>query len=198
MPTGGLDVQRVDKFGIQLELKKFKTERGDINYPVLFSIPKDERIAAMAEKDLEGTMKTITVAITLALETMNLSRPMQSFQILDLAEAVVDSAGEEDKPSLPDFMLFLQKLTRGEYPGLYEGIDIPKFMERWNKYRDERWEAGIELRDKQHEYYKSLGGSREAKKMDSFDSMLFEYSNKLQAKKDEVEALKAENKRLRK
>lgn len=197
MPSGGLDVKKVDKFGIQLELKKYKTETGAVNFPALFKIPKDERIAAMAERDLEGTMKTITVAITLALETMNLSRPMQPFQILDLAEAVVDSAGEEDKPSLPDFMLFLQKLTRGEYPGLYEGIDIPKFMERWNKYRDERWQAGIDLRDNQHEYYKSLGGSREVRKLDSFDAMLFEYSNKLQAKKDEVEALKAENKRLR-
>lgn len=157
--TGNLDVKRIDKVGVNLELRKYKTKTGAADFPALFKIPNDQRIAAMAEKDLGETIKLITVALTLAFEGMNLARPMQAFQILDLAEVIVDESAGEDKVAFEDLMIFLQKLTRGEYPGLYEGIDIPKFMERFNAYRDERWEAGVRLRDEQDAYYKGLGDS---------------------------------------
>lgn len=190
--TGGnLDVKRVDKVGVYTELKKYKSPSGAVNFPVLFQIPVEQRIAAMAEKDLGGTIKIITVALTLAFETMNLSRPMTSFQILDLAEAIVDSAGEEDKPAIEDLMLFLQKLTRGEYGAMYESIDIPKFMLFFNKYRDERWLEGVRIRDAKHEEYKALGDpQREGRKLDAFDQHLSEYTTKLQARNDEIKELK--------
>lgn len=199
---GGIETSKVDKFGITLELKKFKTDKGKIDYPALFSIPPEQRIEGMSKVDLNMTMKTITVAVTMALETMNLSRPMQAFQILDLAEAIVDSASEEDKPSLPDLMLFLQKLTRGEYPGLYEGIDIPKFMERWSQYRDERWEEGIKIRDEKEKEFKEMGDRQSfdrdnPKATTVFGEHLKSYNTKLQARNDEIRALRAEQKRNR-
>jgi len=154
--TGGLNVKLIDKVEVGVQLRKYKHKNNSTNFPELFNIPVDQRITAMAARNFGETIKTIAVALTLAFETMNLSRPMQAFQILDLAEAIVDEA-ESDKLSIEDLMIFLQRMTRGEYQGLYEGIDIPKFMERFNQYRDERWDAGIELRDKRHEEYKSLG-----------------------------------------
>ena len=202
MPQGTLDVKRIDKVGINLQLRTYKNKNGSINFPALFSIPNEKRIANMAEVDLGETIKIITVALTLTFETMNLSRPMQAFQILDLAEAIVDSSAEEDKPALEDLMLFLQKLVRGEYPGLYEGMDIPKFMERWAKYRDDRWEEGIRIRDQQNEYYKSLGDAQTfdrtyRKPETSFDEMLSNYNSRLQTKNDEIRALREEHKRNR-
>lgn len=201
--TGGTNLRKVDKLGVNLELRKYKSPNGAISFPALFEIPVDQRIAAMAQRDLGNTVLTITVALTLAFETMNLSRPMTSTQILDLAETIVDSAAEEDKPALEDLMLFLQRLTRGEYPGLFEGIDIPKFMERWNKYRDERWEEGVRLRDERHEQYKKLGDSeifdRSYRKPETpFDEHMQSYTKKIQAKNDEIKELRAERKRDRK
>lgn len=195
--TGGnLDVKRIDKVGVYTELKKYKSPSGAVNYPALFKIPTDQRIAAMAEKDLGGTIKIITVALTLAFETMNLSRPMTSFQILDLAEAIVDSAGEEDKPAIEDLMLFLQKLTRGEYGAMYESIDIPKFMMFFNKYRDERWLEGVKLRDAKDAEFKALGDpQREGRKLTDFEQHLSNYSTKLQARNDEIKELKSELRR---
>lgn len=199
-PTGSIDTKKVDRMAINFELKKFKTQTGSIDYPTLLKIPLEQRIVALAQKNLEETIKTVTVALTLAFETMNLSRPMQAFQILDLAEAIVDSAAEEDKPAMEDLMLFLQKLTRGEYGPLYESLDIPKFMTFYNKYRDERWEEGIKLRDQQTEYYKNLGADnlhdrKYRKPQTPFDEYLHSYNTRLQAKNDEIKQLREERKR---
>lgn len=182
---------------INLELKKFKHINGAVNYREIFLIPKDNRIAAMAVRNIAETIQTITVALTLCFETMNLSRAMSAFQILDLAEAIVDEA-ESDSLSLEDLMLFLQKLTRGEYPGLYEGIDIPKFMERFGKYRDERWAAGIKIRDEKELEYKQLGYvERTGTKDTALDEHLSSFTTKLSKMKDELHEQKNENKRLR-
>lgn len=189
MPTGAIDVKRIDKVGLNLELRKFKKEGGGTNYPALFSIPKEQRIAAMAKKDLGGTIKQITVALTLAFETMNLTRPMQPFQILDLAEMIVDEA-DSDNLAFEDLMIFLQRLTRGEWPGFFEGMDIPKFMERFGIYRDERWAAGVKIRDEKHEEYKALGDSNHHERYNprdtsSFGEMMQHYRTKAQVKRDE-------------
>lgn len=201
-PTGNIDTKRVDRMGVNLELKKFKTQTGSINFPELFSIPSDQRLAKMAEADLGATIKMVTVALTLAFETMNLSRPMQPFQILDLAEAIVDSAAEEDKPAMEDLMLFLQKLTRGEYGPLYESLDIPKFMTFYNKYRDERWSEAWKLRQQKDDYFKKLGGDdlfdRMHRKPETpFEEYLQSYNTRIQAKNDEIKALREENRRKR-
>ena len=194
---GNVDIAKVDKFGVGLELKKFKNKNNSINYSALFAIPKEQRIAAMAEKDLGATIKLITVAITLALETMNVKRGMNALQILDLAEAVVDEA-ESDQLSIEDFMLFLQKLTRGEYLDLFEGIDQAKIMQRFGEYRDERWNAGIELRDAKTEEYKRLGDDNSFERTtgrdaDTLDLQLKHWKQKTMEKKDE----KIESKRYK-
>ena len=196
-PAGSIDISRVDKLRLNLELKKFKHSNGSVNYGEIFLIPKDQRIAAMAAKNIAETIQTITVALTLCFESMNLSRAMSAFQILDLAEAIVDES-DSDNLCLEDLMLFLQKLTRGEYPGLFEGIDIPKFMERFGKYRDERWEVGIKIRDEKVLEHKQLGEQeRYSEKNTSLDEHLSKFTNKLSVMKDEIKTTREENKRLR-
>jgi len=152
----------------------------------------------MAKNDLGGTIKLVTVAVTLAMESLNLVRPMTNSQIVDLAEAIVDSLNEGDNLALEDLMLFLQKLTRGEYPELYEGIDQAKFMNRLSKYRDERFEAAMENYYARHQQYKEMGDSRRERSVSDnpLDVHLHEMSNKVQDLKDQLKEQKDINKRL--
>jgi len=192
--TGNFEVKKVDKLGVNLALKPFKYESGSVNFGEIFKIPLDQRIKALAEKDLGGTIKIIAVAITLSVESMNLSRPMTPSQIIDLSEIVAESAGE-DNLTIPDLLLFLQKLVRGEYGSLYESIDIPKFMLHFNSYRDERWAEGVKIRDQKTEEYKRMGEEsmfdRMYKKPETvFEQHLKDYSTKIQAKNDEIKELR--------
>lgn len=157
LSNGNVNVELVNKLEVNTILKKYKMPNGSLNFPAIFSIPVAERIPAMAKRDFPGTIKVITVALTLAMETMNISRKMNAFQILDLAETIVDTAEEDDIISLEDLMLFLQKLTRGDYPELYEGIDQMKFMNRFGKYRDERYEEGRKIKENEHLQYVGMG-----------------------------------------
>lgn len=151
-----VDVNRVDKLAVNLEVKKYKNENGSVNFLTVRNIPVARRITALAKHDLGETIKAIVVALTLAIETMNLSRSMQAFQIVDLAEVIVEEAST-DNLSIEDVLLFLQRLTRGEYPGLYEGIDQAKILERFSLYRDERWDAFLKIRNEQEDEFKRLG-----------------------------------------
>jgi len=197
--NNGISTKLVDKFKVNLELRKYKTIGGHVNYPALFNIPTEERLPALAKKDVGNTVKIITVAITLAMEALNVARPMTSKQIVDLAEVVVDSLGDGDNISLEDFMLFLQKLTRGEYPELYEGIDQIKFMARLNKYRDERWEEAQRIYYEKHDQYKEMGDSRRVKENSDnpLDIHLSQMSTKVQSLKDQLKEQKDINKRIR-
>lgn len=195
----GISSKLVDKYAVNLELRKFKDDNGRPNYPALFNIPVSERLPAMAKKDIGGTIKIVTVAITLAMEAFNVARPMTNSQIVDLAEVVVDSLNQGDNLSLEDFMLYLQKLTRGEYPELYEGIDQIKFMARFDKYRDERWEESRRLYYEKHEQYKEMGDKRRVREStdNPLDVHLSSMTSKVEQLKDELREQKNLNKRLR-
>lgn len=187
--TGNFEVAKIDKLRLNMELKQFKESNGSVNFLAIKQIPAEERIYELAKRDLEGTIKIIAVALTLAFESMNLTRPMNAFQILDLSEVILEES-ESDKLSIPDLLIFLQKLTRGHYPGLYEGMDAVKFLERFNQYRDERWQEFIRIRDEQNEYYKSLGDTNLYERENPRDAstlglQLQHYKEKLQAKSDE-------------
>ena len=187
--TGHFEVARVDKLSLSLELKKFKHENGTVNFAALRDIPVEQRMYALAKKDLGMTVKLVAVAITLAMESMNLTRPMNAIQILDLAEVVIEES-ESDKLSIQDLLIFLQKLTRGHYPGLYEGMDSLKFLERFNQYRDERWDEMRALRDAKDEEYKAMGDSNHhqrhnPKDTSAFGQMMEQYRTKAQIQRDE-------------
>lgn len=193
-----LDISLIDKMELNIELKKFKNKNGSINFPMIFDIPKADRIAAMASKDLSNTIQYITVALTLAFEAMNLSRPMTSSQVVDLAEVIVDEA-ESDNLAFEDLMLFLQKLTRGEFGENYEGMDIPKFMTRFNKYRDERWGEAVSIRDERELSYKNMGVVERscqpdpiADSLSNFASRMADMKDKLKQKTEEVKSLRGD------
>lgn len=137
-----------NRMEINLALKEYKLPSGQSNYPALFSITSEQRLPALAKEDIKRTAAIVGVGITAAMESMNLSRPMNSVQIMDLTDAVIETAAE-DNLAVEDLMLFLQKLTRGEYGTMYESMDIPKFMEKFELYREERFQSMQNIREEQ-------------------------------------------------
>jgi hypothetical protein len=140
-----------NKAEINLSLKQYKNQNGVVKFDSLFEIPSTNRLPALP---VEEILPVLTAGLTLAFETMNLVRGVSDNQLIDLAETILESSSE-DNLSLEDVMLFLQKLTRGEYGKLYESMDIPKFMEFFEKYREERWQALQELRYEQSVQHKT-------------------------------------------
>lgn len=197
--TGNFDLTKVDQLQLNIDLRKFKNEAGGIVYAKIFDIPVKDRLHEMSKQNLELTVNIVAVALTVAFEKMNLSRKPTNAQVVDLAEEIVESSYEKDRISLEDLMLFLQKLTRGQYAELYEGIDSVKFFARFDQYRDERWEAAKQIRDKKDEEYKSLGDDNwyERNNIKSpLREALSEVTQKLQEQKDEIRAHRAELKRI--
>lgn len=186
---------KVDKGSVQAILRGFKTQSGAVNFPAIFAIPTDQRIAKMAEIDFAETLRTVAAGVTLAMEALNLKYPMNGLQIVDLSDAIIDTSSE-DNLSLEDLMLFLQNLTRGKYNPLYESMDVAKFMEKFEIFRQERHEAVVEWRENKHLEYKALGDpNRTGKQASALDVHLSEFNTKLQAYKDELHETKQELKR---
>jgi hypothetical protein len=136
-------------------LQPFKNG-SEYNYPALLKI--QERLPQMAKRNFSETLAMVVIAISKAVEAMNLARPMNSDQIVELAETVLDSS-TEDFLALEDVVLFLQGLVRGKYGPLYESMDIPKFMEKFEQYREARYQALQNIRHEQHSNYKAMGDS---------------------------------------
>lgn len=186
-----------DKAAVNISLKPYKHENGSPNFRELISIPNQHRLPELSKQDPEGTAMLVVAGLTLAMENMNLKRGLTPSQLADLAEEIIDTS-VDDKIAMEDLMLFLQRLTRGTYGELYESMDIPKFMNFFNQYRDERWAEGVKIRDEKDAEYKNLGDpERVGSKMTALDEHLSSYTKKLQAKNDEIRELREERKRNR-
>ena len=142
-------MQRSSKIEVNLALKEYKTPLGQLNYPALFSVPSESRLVKMAEKEPKNTIALIVAALTMAFESLNLVRGMNGSQIMDLADAIIETSAE-DNLAIEDLMLFLQKLTRGEYGKMYESLDIAKFMQMFEVYREDRFQALRNIRDEEN------------------------------------------------
>lgn len=136
-------------------LKQFKYENGAVNYPAIFSIHSENRLPELAKSDYNTALTIVTAGLALAFENMNLARGMNETQMIDLADTVLDSSSE-DNLALEDLMLFLQKLTRGEYGKLYESMDVPKFMELFEIYREDRFRAIQAVREEESVQFKAI------------------------------------------
>lgn len=185
-------LQAGDRAQIPLILRKYKTSTGAANFPELFSIPTEQRLAKMAEQDYGVAITLVGAAVTMAMENLNLRTPMNPSQIADLSDAILDSSAE-DNLSLEDLVLFLQQLTRGKYNPLFESLDVAKFMEKFEIYREERHKTMLEYRENKHLEYKSLGDpSRVTKAETAFEEHLQSFTSKLQEKNDEIKLLRRE------
>lgn len=195
LPSVQKAVQLKDKQQINQIIRQYKLPNGAPNFVSLFKIPSKERLPELAKNNYDDTVDIVAVGVTLALQTMNLKRQMTPEQINELSETIVDSS-HDDNLSLEDLILFMQRLVRGQYGELYESMDIPKFMQKFEIYREERHQEIVTYRENEHLQHKSLGSpDRSTKPETAFDEHLREYSDKLQAKNDEIKELRAREKR---
>lgn len=149
----------------------FKNNFGGINFDAIFDIPRSERLPELAKSSPKEIATAITISLGVAFESMNLARPMSVNQILDLADTIIDSS-IEDRLSLEDVLLFLQGLVRGKYGKLYDSIDIPKFMELFEVYRQERHKEFLNIREEQHSNFKAMGDNTRNSKIDKMSSSM--------------------------
>lgn len=182
---------------VNLILRQFKDDDGNVDYPVVLRIPLEHRIAEMAKKDFMEINMLIIGALTVAFENMNLKRGMNEIQILNLSEMLIDQS-KEDNLALEDLMLFLQNMISGKYDMSYESMDVPKFMKMFEIYREERYQGLVQYRETQHLEYKSMGPTRTKESENPLDIHLSSFSNKLEKYKDELKEQKDINKRLQK
>ena len=150
-------LEQADKMGLSVAINSFKLPNGAINYPAILSVPGTDRIPSLVGKiGYERLHKTLGAAIQLAMESMNLAKPITANQIFDLVDAIIDTS-KEDYLAIEDVILFLQKMVRGETGTLFSSMDIPKFMQMFEKYRQERHSELLRIRGEQIANWHDLG-----------------------------------------
>lgn len=146
-----------DKLEVNLNLKQYKFANGAPNYDTILRIPFEDRLPGLVLKvGLKQVHMTLAAAITMTMESLNLSKPLTPDQIIDLTDILIDTSAE-DYLSLEDVLLFMQQVSRGVMGELYSSIDIPKIMKSFEKYRQERHSEYKRLKDEQDVQYKIMG-----------------------------------------
>lgn len=149
-----------DKVAMAVALRPYKLPNGATNYVEVLKIPHQDRIQGLISNiGFETTHRLMGAAITVAMEGLNLSKPLTPDQIIDLVDAIIDSS-VEDQLALEDLILFLQKMVKGDYEDTNSRMDIPIFMRLFEKHRQPRYKTQKNYDYEQHVYYKSLGGGR--------------------------------------
>lgn len=184
-----------NKTEMSLILRQYKHDGGAINFPAVLQVPSTERIPVLAKQDFQRVLMLIIGALTVSMENLNVKRRLNEIQILDLAETIIDSANE-DNLSFEDLMLFLQKLTRGEYK-LPAEIDVPKFMEVFELYREERHQQYHAATMEKHIQYKSMGDGNRSVQSDALSEHFASMGERLSTMKERISELKQENNSLK-
>lgn len=150
-------LEKGDKLALNQAIKAYKNPNGSVNFKMVLSVPSSERLPQLVNSVGYQKVHTLLVAgVQLAMESLNLSNSLSAAQIFDLADTLIDSSNE-DYLSFQDIILFLQKLTRGEMGALYSQMDIAKFMELFEVYREERFQSLNTIREEQQVQHKSYG-----------------------------------------
>lgn len=180
---------------VSVILRQYKYESGAVNFPAVLKVPTNERIPMLAKQDFKRILMLIIGALTVAIENLNVKKRLNEIQILDLAEIIIDSSNE-DYLSFEDLMLFLQKLTRGEYK-LPAELDVPKFMEVLEVYREERHQQYHNIRMEQHIQHKSMGDGTRSTQSDPLSEHFSRMGDRLSSMKEKISELKQENSSLK-
>lgn len=185
-----------NKLEVSTILREYKTQQGIVRFDKVLAIPVSERIPQLAKKDFKRIVGIITAALTLAFEGMNLKRGMNPIQTLDLAEAVIDTAAE-DNLAMEDLMLFLQKLVRGEYGNMYESMDIPKFMSAFESYRETRWQELNNIRYNAAAQHKGMGDKERTQQVDELSEHFSKMASRMSELSSQAKTLRRENNNLK-
>lgn len=146
-----------NKLEMNAALRVYKMPNGAVNYNHVLRVPTSDRILGLIQSGgYERVFKMLAGAVQVALESLNINKTLSENQVIDLVDALIDTA-HEDNLSVEDVVLFLQKLVRGEAGKLAYAIDIPKFMDYFESYRQERHVEYLRAKEELHAQYKATG-----------------------------------------
>lgn len=153
-------IQSGDRQEIRDQLALYK-EKGLIQYERTLAIPSCERIQALVQQPNGRAIVSaaLSASIKSALDSFNLRLSLNTEQILDLADEIIDQSAE-DNLGLEDVLLFLQMLITGKAGKIYDRLDIPTFFELFETYRQERHLALLAARDQAQVNFKASGDNK--------------------------------------
>ena len=150
-------IQAGNRTGISMHLSKFK-ERNIIQFNKVFEISLDERLPVLTKTE-QGRYEML-IALTASVKSLfgniNLRVGLNEDQMIEIANQIIDES-HEDNLALEDILLFFQKFLTGEYGKIYDRMDVPTFFEFFEKYRQDRHKAVLDLRYEQHSQSKVQG-----------------------------------------
>lgn len=180
---------------VNLILRQFKNDAGLVKFESVLRIPRTERIPALAKIDFKRILMLTIGAVTMAMKSLNLKNGLNEIQILDLSEAIIDTANE-DNLSFEDLMLFLQRLVRGGYE-IGETMNIAKFLKVFEIYREERWQELNRIRNEIHTQHKVCGNVGKSMQRDELSEHFSNFGSRISQMKNQIESLKEMNKSLK-
>ncbi|MCU7548215.1 hypothetical protein OCK74_03775 [Chitinophagaceae bacterium LB-8] len=132
---------------------------GEVNFPLLLSIPLQDRIPALVQefgvKRMYHLLLMIVKAFTFSLpipKTKKLNDTRMSVCACDLI-----LTAQEDQLSLEDIILFFERAKAGKYGSIKSLISHYQVMTLLDKYRAERHEAFMKIKDEKDAALKTLG-----------------------------------------
>lgn len=153
-------MQTGDKVEMNVALREYKLPNGSVDYRAVMSVPSADRINGLvAAGEYQQVLIILSAGIQVAFENLNLSKPMSATQIVDLADAIIDTSAE-DNLGVEDVVLFLQKLVRGETDKLFSRLDSSVFMKEFETYRQQRHIECLRIKEEQHAQFKAMGIGR--------------------------------------
>ena len=154
-------LERRDEDSVNMALSTFR-EKGIVKYEKSLSVPMDQRIPELA-KTPQGRQKvSIAIAASMLSAFQHIdSARMSAATIKETAEGIIDSS-HEDQLAIEDVLLFLKDMLMGKYGKISGALDMPRFFEIFERYREERYQILKKIRWEEHLTYKSMGDSNRA------------------------------------
>lgn len=132
---------------------------GEVNFPLLLSIPLQDRIPALVQefgvKRMYNLLLMIVKAFTFSLpipKTKKLNDTRMSVCACDLI-----LTAQEDQLSLEDIILFFERAKAGKYGPIKSLLSHYQIMSLLDQYRAERHEAFMKIKVEKDAELKTLG-----------------------------------------
>lgn len=160
--------------------------RGVIDFEKVLSIDAFARVPNLTHVyGFEMIHKLVAVLLTQFNNSMNLIRPLTGEQVVEISEALVMTA-EEDQLSMEDLVLFFKGAREGKYGKIYDRLDQQMVFQILEEYRQQRHEAYRRSEEARHLQFKGIGETERTNEPDMISEHLSKLGNRIAVLKDNL------------
>lgn len=141
-------IGEIQSKGININLPDY-IKGGKPEYKNLLSIERQYRIPELSKTSYKDVRNILAVVITSFVNSFNVKNNMNEKQVFDLAENIIETSNE-DNLSIEDVIVFLKGAKMGRYGKVYDRLDEQVIFEMFERYRQERHEHILTLRNESH------------------------------------------------